>query len=374
MAVGPEARNLAQSAYQVVVAPTEAILGEEKRTLWDSGKVASDQSLHVTYAGKELVSHASCWWKVRVWEEDNKVSAWSTAAQWSMGMLDAKDWSAQWIGWDGGEETDEPFASLRNASWIWYPGAKATVGAPLGTRYFRRTVNVPEGRRVRKALLFATADDAFVAYVNGRSAGSGRSWAEVQLFDVTAQLRPGANTLAIAATNSPSPNVGPDKNPAGLIGAPRGQFRRGRAASGSDRFALAQRRQASYGLGKGGLRRHSMAGAPAIGCARHRPLGQDRRVEPPAPAGAAAAARVRGRQGGPTGDRLRLRSRLLRPARKRPDDQRPAHEPRIDRLRPSRALRHVRRDATPFIRATTPWASSWPTAVISPPAETSPCR
>jgi alpha-L-rhamnosidase len=227
VAVHPGARSLAQSAYQIVVADTEALLRESKGNLWDSGKVASDQSLHVAYAGKPLVSHEFCWWKVRVWDQDGKVSAWSTPAQWSMGMLDATDWAARWIGWDGGEETDVPFAVLQNASWIWYPGGSAAVGAPIGTRYFRRTVNLPAGGRVRKAALFATADDQFVAFINGRRVGAGQSWAEVKVFDVTDHLRPGSNAIAIAATNSPSSNVGPDKNPAGLIGLLKVEFDQG---------------------------------------------------------------------------------------------------------------------------------------------------
>jgi alpha-L-rhamnosidase len=217
-AVRHEARGLKQSAYQIVVAPTETALNEDKEALWDTGKVESEQSLHVAYGGKALPSHAVCWWKVRVWDQDDNVSAWSTPARWTMGMLDATDWTGRWIGWDGGEETDDVFADLGTASWIWYPGGTPTIGAPIGTRYFRKTVNLPEGRRVRKALLFATADDSFVAYVNGRHVGNGRSWAEVKLLDVTTQLRPGTNTLAVAATNSASPNVGPDHNPAGLIG------------------------------------------------------------------------------------------------------------------------------------------------------------
>ena len=80
MAVRPESRGLAQTAYQVVVAPTEAFLHADQGVLWDSGKVASDQSLHVVYAGKPLVSHATCWWKVRVWDQDGKASDWSAPA------------------------------------------------------------------------------------------------------------------------------------------------------------------------------------------------------------------------------------------------------------------------------------------------------
>ena len=142
-------------------------------------------------------------------------------------MLDATDWSAQWIGWDGGEETNKPFTVLQAASWIWYPGGNATIGAPIGTRFFRGTVTIPARRRVRKAALLAIADDAFVAYVNGQSVGRGQSWAEVKLFDITRQLRPGVNTLAIAATNSAAPHVAPDKNPAGLIGLLKVEFDEG---------------------------------------------------------------------------------------------------------------------------------------------------
>ena len=227
MAVRPESRGLAQLAYQILVAPSEALLLEDKGDLWDSGKVASSQSLHVAYGGKPLTSHDVCWWKVRVWDQDGNVSAWSSPARWTMGLLNASDWTARWIGRDSGEETDELVTLLKDAAWIWYPGGKSTVGAPIGTRYFRRSVNLPEGRRIRKAFLLATADDSFVAFVNGRSVGGGQGWAEVKRLDVTGQLRPGLNTLAVAATNAPSPNVAPENNPAGLIGILKVEFEEG---------------------------------------------------------------------------------------------------------------------------------------------------
>ncbi len=227
VAVRPESRGLAQSAYQVLVAPSEAALGEDKGAFWDSGKVASSRSIHVGYGGKPLASHDACWWKVRVWDRDGNVSAWSPPARWTMGLLDARDWTAGWIGKDSGEETDAMVSLLKDAAWIWYPGGNSTIGAPIGTRYFRRSIDVPEGRRIRKAFLLATADDAFVASVNGRSIGAGQSWAEVKLFDVTGLLRPGRNTFAVAATNSPSPNVTPEHNPAGFIGILKVEFEAG---------------------------------------------------------------------------------------------------------------------------------------------------
>jgi alpha-L-rhamnosidase len=226
-AVAPEARNLAQSAYQVMVAPTEALLGENNGALWDTGKVISDQSLHVAYAGKVLTSHATCWWKVRVWDQDNKQSTWSKPARWTMGLLEPGDWTGRWIGWDGGEETDDEISPLKAAAWVWYPGGNHTVGAPIGTRYFRRVVSLSGDRRVRKAALLMGADDSFVAYINGRSLGGGQGWTDVKVIDVTREIRPGLNLIAVAATNSFVASVKPDQNPAGLIGLLKIEFDEG---------------------------------------------------------------------------------------------------------------------------------------------------
>src|SRR4051812_9298439 len=57
--------NIGQTAYQVMVASSEEKLDEGD--LWNSGKVLSDQSIHVTYKGKPLTSGSVCYWKVRVW-------------------------------------------------------------------------------------------------------------------------------------------------------------------------------------------------------------------------------------------------------------------------------------------------------------------
>jgi alpha-L-rhamnosidase len=68
-------RGQRQTAYQVLVASSAASLDASKGDLWDSGKVISDQSTQVRYAGKPLASHAQCFWKVRVWDKDGNVSA-----------------------------------------------------------------------------------------------------------------------------------------------------------------------------------------------------------------------------------------------------------------------------------------------------------
>ncbi len=37
------------------------------------------------------------YWQVRVWDNTEKASDWSEAAFWEMGILDASQWTANWI-------------------------------------------------------------------------------------------------------------------------------------------------------------------------------------------------------------------------------------------------------------------------------------
>jgi len=90
-------RGEKQTAYQVVVSSTPEVTGRHQGDLWDSGKVSSDQSSNVAYAGKQLVSREKCWWTVRVWDKDGKVGAWGATAYFTMGLLNPSDWSAKWI-------------------------------------------------------------------------------------------------------------------------------------------------------------------------------------------------------------------------------------------------------------------------------------
>ena len=107
------ARGLTQTARHVLVADSLPKLAADQGNLWDSGKVASDESQWVAYAGKPLAKGSRCWWKVRVWDQTGAASAWSEPAHFSVGPLSAADWRGQWIGADWMKNNEGPLPWLR---------------------------------------------------------------------------------------------------------------------------------------------------------------------------------------------------------------------------------------------------------------------
>jgi alpha-L-rhamnosidase len=175
--------NERQAAYEVVVD------GQ-----WDSGRVASAQSINVEYAGKELAPATRYTWKVRVWDAEGKPSAWSKTAIFSTAL---KNWTASWIGRDEAQN----FVGFEGAQWIWFPEGNPALSAPAGTRYFRRTVAVPAERTPVKATCVITADSSFELSINGEKAGEADNFHHPANWDVTRLLRPGDNAVEIKAAH-----------------------------------------------------------------------------------------------------------------------------------------------------------------------------
>jgi alpha-L-rhamnosidase len=212
-------RGLLQSAYRVLVTSSPGMLNDGKGDLWDSGKVTSNESTQVTYAGKPLTSGQRCYWKVKIWNQDGTESAWSPVAQWTMGLLEPKDWQARWIGHEATSSSEDTAAAamkkllnLESSRWIWTAGARAGDQAP-GKAYFRKVIQIPTGRSLKQATFLLAADDGFQLFVNGHPSGQGSTWQKAAFLDVTGRLQPGANALGIEVTNG-----GERPTPAGVIG------------------------------------------------------------------------------------------------------------------------------------------------------------
>lgn len=99
MALPEKKRGYSQRAYQITVTD------ERGRTVWNSGKVNSELSLNIRYAGAPLQPSTSYMWTVIVWNQRGE-QTWETS--WFETGLMSKDlavegWSnARWIG--GGDE------------------------------------------------------------------------------------------------------------------------------------------------------------------------------------------------------------------------------------------------------------------------------
>jgi alpha-L-rhamnosidase len=200
-------RGQMQAAYQVLVASSEENLARDHGDLWDSGKVASDQSQHVVYGGRRLASGQRCFWKVRLWNrpgEDGRLavrayndpavlaalrveraSPYSPAAMFQVGLLEPSDWSGTWIAHARGE-----------------------VSSPLLRKEFTLE------RKVRRATAFVAGLGYYELFINGEKVGDHvldpastyyhhdqdfdiRSRVFYVGYDLTGQLERGPNAIGV---------------------------------------------------------------------------------------------------------------------------------------------------------------------------------
>ena len=211
-------RGAKQTAYQVLVATSPEQLTADQGDLWDSGRVASDQSTQVAYAGKPLASRAQCYWKVRLWDAAGNPTVYSKPAHWSMGLLKPEDVKAKWIGLEGpmaypGSPKPLPSPTFDGCAWVWAaePGVNALQNAPPGQRYFRSAVTIPEGKTIQQAVFAIHGDDSLELFINGVSVMAGGGPVAVDIKKNLIAGKP--NTLAVMVTNG-----GAVPNPAGLLG------------------------------------------------------------------------------------------------------------------------------------------------------------
>jgi alpha-L-rhamnosidase len=176
-AADAKARGIAQTAYQIQVAASEADLRTGKEFLWDSKRVSSADSTEIPYAGPGLQSGHRYFWRVTIWDQQSASS--SAPAFFEMGLLQPTDWRASWI---------EPALD----------SDKVGGPAPL----LRREFDIAPG--FQRARLYVTSRGLYELHLNGKRVGDELftpGWTaydhriQYQTYDVTALLKPGRNAL-----------------------------------------------------------------------------------------------------------------------------------------------------------------------------------
>ena len=172
-----DAQNELQEKYQIIVK-------DAQKTVWDSGIVVSPKQNFIKYQGDILASCVDYTWSVKVWDNHGdmaeKTSAFTTA------FLDKKDWKACWV--------ECPFT--RKAA------NEYKFGATYPAVMFTRKISL--NRKVKKAVLYASAHGVYRLYVNGKRPDNREMAPEFtpydrlmyyQTYDVTELLQDAENIL-----------------------------------------------------------------------------------------------------------------------------------------------------------------------------------
>jgi alpha-L-rhamnosidase len=178
--ISSDQRNVVQTAYEIKVSENIPDFKSEKELVWNTGKIYSDQSVHIPYNGKALQSATKYFWQVRVWDNKGNTSAWSLPAFWQMGLLNTHEWKAKWI----------------------EPGFVDTVDQP--SPMFRKQFTA--GKKIKSANMFITAHGLYEAQINGKRVGNDYfvpGWTsynkrlQYQEYDVTGLVKEGNNAIGV---------------------------------------------------------------------------------------------------------------------------------------------------------------------------------
>ena len=194
-------RGQRQMAYRILVASSADQLKRGQGDLWDSGKVDSDQSLHIRYAGQPLAAQKQCFWQVQTWDQDGQVSPWSPVAMWEIGLPATKDWSgASWLRLSKDMRHSPLTKRAVQTNEMKNPRMAESFPSPL----FRREFKIKPG--VVRARAYVCGVGYNEVYVNGQRCGDavldpGQTTYDVRAFyvthDITGLLKRGVNAVGI---------------------------------------------------------------------------------------------------------------------------------------------------------------------------------
>lgn len=184
-------RDQKQTAYELIVADNLKDIQKKKGTVWATGKVDSEQNIHVTYNGRPLQSFTRYYWRVRVYDKQGKASGWSKPAWFETAMLNPSDWEGKWIG-DGSQQftRDEDFYQ--------------EDPMPL----FRKSFHA--SKKIASARLYVSGMGYYEAYLNGEKVGDhvlDPGWTSYgkqvlyAVYDVTERLKKGDNVVGFMLGN-----------------------------------------------------------------------------------------------------------------------------------------------------------------------------
>ncbi len=202
----------AQTAYEIQVATSPALLNSAKPDVWNSGEIKSNQSVDVRYSGPALAAYTRYYWRVKTWDRDGKPYPPSDVTWWETGVLQQENWQAKWISYE-----DDEHRSVREANAEWITSSTPPPAEKETHLFFRFKFELPADARVAK--LHITGKDTVAAWMNGKQESQLQPWPKwnnlpwrtYSVYDITSEVHSGNNTLAAEVLNydngRPSPTL-----------------------------------------------------------------------------------------------------------------------------------------------------------------------
>ncbi|PZP49170.1 MAG: alpha-rhamnosidase [Pseudopedobacter saltans] len=169
-----------QSAFQIEFS-SDSIFSKKEKIIYTTSRVKNSQNIY-TYNGPSLKPFEKYYWRVKLWDEKNKMSI-SKISSWEMGLIDPSNWKGSWI-------TDSHDINEKRAA------------------DFRKTIQLHSN--IKSARAYISAGGLFELYANGLKVGNHRldpmftrydRRIEYITFDITDLLHKGNNVLAVRLGN-----------------------------------------------------------------------------------------------------------------------------------------------------------------------------
>lgn len=193
-----------QSAYQIELYSAH---GNNRSLVWNSGKISSTKSQLVKYSGPALSPLTRYVWRVRVWDETDKMSKWSQYSEFRLAP-DEKFLDGKWIGAVSYEDANLPKGRNYTSDKWKIPEIKEAwerVDSLTNRSILLRTdFNLP--RKIEDATVYVCGLGHYELSVNGRKVGDGEFtplWSDYEktvyynTYDVTDYVRKGENAIGV---------------------------------------------------------------------------------------------------------------------------------------------------------------------------------
>jgi alpha-L-rhamnosidase len=171
-------RGTMQMAYQLQVANDV----DFSAPIWDTGRIESDESIHIEYDGPNVSSRKRYYFRVKIWDNFDRESNWSEIAWWETALLTPEEWKAAWI----------------------TPDSKAIDPLAEPAFLLRKEFTLKSG--VSSARIYGTGVGLYELFLNGERVGDdllAPGWTsyhkrlQYQSYDVTEEIQAGANAIGI---------------------------------------------------------------------------------------------------------------------------------------------------------------------------------